>query len=417
MKQIERFYIKTFTNPSGADVWRVMGYKPDGVQVRLNFQTQAEALAKKNELETEALGMPVSTSMRSTRLTDAQLTEAEAVFQRLGDRSLTKAVDFYLANYSNPITRIRVDEAYARYTLEKKGSQLRPRTLQTQRSRLKRLVTLHGAEFVDAVTTDMLRPLVYRTPGQAACTTNGNRSVLRSFFEWCVRMTYRASNPVVFSRAVTEDNEDPAILSLEQVKRVLWEAHTYKDGALARYVAQSLFAGLRPRETSVIPERQINLPQKRIKVKGRQAKLRQRRTVPMEDNLVAWNLCHRKRSLYPKNWRRHFDAVRRLAGFRVEKAHDDKARPMWAPDVLRHTALSYYYGRCKDENLTAAWAGNSPAVLHKHYRDDVTPEDVAEYWKITPETLEAEMANTNAAKTEAAVAALQKPHQPSELAA
>jgi hypothetical protein len=399
MKQIERFYVKTFTNPSGAQAWRVMGYRPGGVQVRLNFKTQAEALAKKNELEVEALGMPVSAALRSTRLTDAQLTEAEGAFQRLGDRSLTAMVDFWLANYKESTIQVQIAEACDRFLFEMKGSNLRPRTIQDLRSRLKLLRVRCGSVFVDKITTDTLRPLVYRKTGQSPHTTNGNIRVLSWFFNWCLRMKYASQNPVLFRQAEADDSEDPEILSLPQVKSLLWAAHTYKNGVMARYVAQSLFAGLRPRETSLVPERQIDLTKKRIKIKGPQAKLRQRRTVAIEDNLVVWNLCHRKRPVYPRNWRRHFDAVRRLAGFRVEKADKDETRPAWASDVLRHTALSYHYGRCKDENQTAAWAGNSPAVLHKHYRDDVSAEEVAEFWRITPETLAAEMEKSNITQT------------------
>jgi hypothetical protein len=40
----------------------------------------------------------------------------------------------------------------------------------------------------------------------------------------------------------------------------------------------------------------------------------------------------------------------------------------------------------KNEALTAAEMGNSPAVIFHHYRALVTPEAAEKYWKLMPET-------------------------------
>jgi hypothetical protein len=89
------------------------------------------------------------------------------------------------------------------------------------------------------------------------------------------------------------------------------------------------------------------------------------------------------------NWRRDFDAVRRIAGFQVG-ADDGDERQIWFADVLRHTALSNFYAICQDAKLTAAWAGNSVDTLHKHYRANVPRHEAEVFWAITPELLETE---------------------------
>jgi hypothetical protein len=67
---------------------------------------------------------------------------------------------------------------------------------------------------------------------------------------------------------------------------------------------------------------------------------------------------------------------------------DDPGRPAvvqeWPHNALRHSFGSYSYGKSKSENLTAAEMGNSPAVVFKHYRALVKPEDVTAYWAIRP---------------------------------
>ena len=79
----ERFTIKKSTNPSGEQVWRVEGRMPDGHRVRLNFPDHADAIAKKAELELEALNQPVTLSLKRTRLpyrdaaADARLPRAD----------------------------------------------------------------------------------------------------------------------------------------------------------------------------------------------------------------------------------------------------------------------------------------------------------------------------------------------------
>ena len=52
-----------------------------------------------------------------------------------------------------------------------------------------------------------------------------------------------------------------------------------------------------------------------------------------------------------------------------------------------HSFGSYNFEKSKSENLTAVEMGNSPAVIFKHYRALVKPEDAALYWQITPETV------------------------------
>ena len=41
---------------------------------------------------------------------------------------------------------------------------------------------------------------------------------------------------------------------------------------------------------------------------------------------------------------------------------------------------------------TASWAGNSPNVIHRHYKALVKEADAKEFWEITPATVKSQIA-------------------------
>ncbi len=98
MKQENPYVISEFTNPSGKIVFQLYA-RIDGKRFRKNFPTRAEANAERQILGIQYLQ---ETEMRvaATRLADAQLREAEAVFARVTgqSRALSFYVDFALSN-------------------------------------------------------------------------------------------------------------------------------------------------------------------------------------------------------------------------------------------------------------------------------------------------------------------------------
>ena len=98
-----------------------------------------------------------------------------------------------------------------------------------------------------------------------------------------------------------------------------------------------------------------------IIVKGAKAKTRQRRVVTISDNLRTWLSPHRKTS----------GPITLLAGKRWHAALGEAAQAATAPmsmNILRHTFGSYHFALHRNENLTAAEMGNSPAMVFRHYR-------------------------------------------------
>ena len=56
----------------------------------------------------------------------------------------------------------------------------------------------------------------------------------------------------------------------------------------------------------------------------------------------------------------------------------------WPYNVLRHSFISYRIALVKSADQVALEAGNSPAIIFKHYRELVTEEQAREWFGVMP---------------------------------
>ena len=94
-----------------------------------------------------------------------------------------------------------------------------------------------------------------------------------------------------------------------------------------------------------------------------------RRVIPIPDKLAAWlqPLPRRGKVLPHQSLHRQTTALARSLGMD------------WPGNVLRHSFISYRIAVVKSADQVALEAGNSAAIIFKHYRELVT-EDVATEW-------------------------------------
>jgi site-specific recombinase XerC len=398
MSKKERFYIKTFTNPSGAKCYRVQGRMPDGKMIRKNFGVYDEALAAKQAFEVQALNLENTIRLVNTRLTPGQMSEAEAAFrvldkaaardQRFKDLPLLQILDFGLKNYRDPSCEAVVSDAVQEFMEAKEKENHRPRTISNLRSRLNPILAQVGDKLVSQITFQDLHAIVYEE-GLHGLTQRNRLSVAKGFFSWCLRKGYCADNPANAVNLPAYDEEEPEILSLPEVVSLLKAASEFKRGKLVPYVAIGLFAALRPAELGRITWNRISLESQLIRLGGKIAKKRQRRNVELSSNLIQWLRPHVGRDIVPPNWRRDFDAIRRIAGFRgsVDKRQIDERLKPWPTDVIRHTSISAHFALHEHEGKTARWAGNTPDVVHTHYKGLTTMEEAGAFWSLSPDNL------------------------------
>jgi hypothetical protein len=114
-----------------------------------------------------------------------------------------------------------------------------------------------------------------------------------------------------------------------------------------------------------------------IEVKAAESKTRSRRLIPVCPSLAGWLQPYRGRVglVWPKGYdMRHED----FGDLRMELEIPDRR------NGLRHSFISAHFAAHSDENLTTAQAGNSPAIVHKHYKGLLTKAEGEKWFAVAP---------------------------------
>jgi integrase len=393
----EPIYVIPFENASGSTSWRVSGMHK-GKQVRENYKTEAEAMARKDELMLEHANLESSVVRRPTRLTEEQIKDAEMSAEAMGGRPTMMAVRFFLENYRDPVNKIAVQSAYDRFIAEKRLNNLRADSIRNLEVRVGFLRRTHGKQLVSDILPEHLRELIF-TGKRSAVTSDNVRRALSSFFTWAVEHKFCASSPMTAIKPVKLERDEPEILTVAQARNLIEKAAAYKEGVVLPYIALGLFAGVRPTELARLTWDCIDLEAGTVTIGAKLAKMCQRRIVEMvcvtqkdkegkqvtlPANLIGWLTPHavKKTPIRGVNWRKDFDGVKAAAGWGTKSEKQPDLKP-WTQDIMRHTAISNHLAYFQHEGKTAPWAGNSPDIVQRHYKGLVKQAEAAEFWGIT----------------------------------
>lgn len=387
--------------------YQLDGYRPDGRRPRPRVKTLREAYERRDEILAEDCKLDAQRVPNTTWLKAQQLRDAEAAILCLGPLfpderwPLCRAAHFAKRETNHgephdgeangeakPTKAERISQLLEPFLAQKKADGDRPDTIRNLRSRIG-LLWRHLADPVPGeVTRKDLESVLDR--GVDSTTADNDRRAWSTFFTWCMEQAppLCSENPAAKnrqSRRPTRDEKEPIALALRQVRRLLIAAARFKDGELVPYIVFGLFCGLRPREAARLLRKYIFMKHKGIRIPAAIAKLRQKRTVEMPPVALAWLRLFLKRGVapFPKNWRKKFHQVKRAAGFGTPTEDDPKLTP-WPQNALRRTAISNRLADTGDENTTADWAGTSPEMIHKYYKDLVWPADSKVFWGLTP---------------------------------
>ena len=481
--------LREITESKAGYSWKtylVQGWREDdGRHGRKRFKTREEAEAFISTKGVELANADTSLHSVVTRLSKAQVEEAEGAFTRLAGRyTLGDAVDYFLRTFAQPDTPVPLDNARDAVLDARERDGVRPRSLVQLRSTLGQFIgfaTLHllpaelrpeidrvraelgsahaaplpdvlralpaavrdaarkAAEGVETVRDLLLRPgldpavrdavasardaiesrrrpadreiaaaLVAQVKGAkvpavheittpdvesflrgirtkdgtgsaSRKTWNNARADLHTFLGWCADKQRRwcAENPVAAVAKFKLGRGVPHVLNVAQARELMAYSATYEGGAMAKYFALALFAGLRSGPDGELlklakhPDRAklLDLARGVIHVQPEISKTHQYRQTTIRPALHQW-LTRFDGDIWPTNADRMVKHIRA----KFDLAHD----------VLRHSFFSYVVAAEKSVERAALEGGNTESILRRHYLNLANTDEAEDFWRIMP---------------------------------
>jgi integrase len=321
-------------------------------------------------------------------ISDALRAEAVQCSSKLGEvgHSLTDATKFFLAHLQAQTKSISVTAAMELLIKSRRAAGLSKRYCQDLRLRLSRF----SKDFEKTVSAISARDIDGWLEGLAVApgTRNTFRRDIRTLFSYCERHGYCQTNEAKKTERAKDIDSPAEILTVAQTIALLNAC----DHDILPYVAISLFAGLRAAEVQKLDWSEIDFDSGLIEVTAAKSKTRQRRHVPIAENLAAWirPLAKLRGPVAPTALRKRFDKCRRDAGFGTSRVVTRKGRKVgaklgkWPQNAMRHSYGTYRLEQSHDAARVSLEMGNSPHMVFAHYRQLVKPKDAERYWKIAP---------------------------------
>jgi integrase len=214
----------------------------------------------------------------------------------------------------------------------------------------------------------------------SAKSRNDRRATVKMFLTWAARNDYLPVNHRLFeadgmAREIVEAAETD-FYRPDELQRLLDEAAADLQPALA--IAG--LAGLRGEEIIRLDWADVWRVAGYIEITAGKSKTRQRRLVEICPALAAWLKPCRKKSgkVFPGGVHVYQRGFLKLRG---ELKIPDRR------NGLRHAFCTYHFALHNNENLTAAQAGNSPAMIHAHYKGLATKADAEKWFSVMPKKL------------------------------
>ena len=368
--------------------WQVDYGVRNGKRVQRSFNSKE--LAKGDVNEHLAHESSEQRDIRNNAVTLCHLTQHERidvlealdVLKRMA--SLREAATFFITHHSGPRASRSVQELFADYKEVKRKANCREWHLRTIEYRIGKFAETFGQRKVAEITTDQIGRWLEeyqsnRGKPLGPVSRNNFLAYLNAFFNFAMKKGYSSINPVEQIDRVHFDRTEIAILTPDEVRRLLFAARTHAL-ALVPYLAIAVFAGVRPTELQRLTWEHVNFDLRYIHIGGGISKVRNERYIDMEDVLIKWlEPCWQTSGPIapqdPYTFTKLFNRVRKEAGL----------KDVWSPDSLRHTYASYHAARYERKDKTAMMMGNSVKMLDRHYRRPLHRSDTTEFWNIAPD--------------------------------
>jgi integrase len=373
--------IRQTQNGHGGLFWRVrLGRKftKAGIVTR-NFKSFEEALSfvsggphdQADGIEGRRLKFGQSI-LELSQLELCEAREAIGALREAGIGSLSEAVKFFI-KHNVPAARMPMAHAIKAFVGAKQAAGRVERHVDALR---RRMLSLASSARVSLVA-DLSRSHVEKWLGELEVAPITKANALRDvriFARFCRLRGWMPHDPLAGVERPRVIAAEAGIVTPSQGKSMLFAA----DPSILASLAIKLFAGLRSSEVRGLDWQDITCSH--IIVRASNAKTRSRRAVDIADNLAQWLAPLRQ----PRG------AVVRLTEElwhkRIRQAAEAVGMGRPPHNFARHSFGTYHYALHQDEAKTAAALGNTPALVHRHYRALATSVEAAEFFAILPPT-------------------------------
>jgi integrase len=332
----------------------------------------------------------------------AAITEFIEASSKLGGRTLADAVDGYLRTVVT-VQRKDIKAAVEEFLLtdatrakasEGQRAQLSAKYAYNRRIQLNKFADTHPNTALCELTKAHLDLFISTLAEQKTKSRNGRkassaksrnhyRAAIRQFLQWAVRKDYLSVSHRLGEadglRPERANTAEVAFYSPDEFAALL----KVENETMRPLIAIGGLAGLRTAELLRLDWSDVWRVPGHIEITAGKSKTRQRRLVEICPALAKWlEPCRSNKS--GKIWTGHeitfqqkfveLCATAKVGAKSVERKHNG----------LRHSFCSFHLAKNSNENLTAAQAGNSPAMIHGHYKGLTTQADAEKWFKVLP---------------------------------
>ncbi len=317
--------------------------------------------------------------------------------KRLDGRPMGEAIDGFLTTVAN-VTRKDIGEAVGEFlkadaprtkASDGQRAQLSAKYAYNRKIQLEKFAAMFPGTAICDLSKSHLDKFIEslgelktksRNKRKAASPKSRNhyRAAVRQFLQWAVRKDYLPLTHRLLEadglRPEHANTADVHYYTPNELAALLKAA----DDTMRPLVAIGGLAGLRTAELLRLDWADVWRVAGHIEITAGKSKTRQRRLVEICPALAAWLEPYRIRE-NGKLWTGHEISFQHALVALCEQSEVKRKT-----NGLRHSFCSYHFAFHANENLTAAQAGNSPAMVHGHYKGLATKAEAEKWFNVMP---------------------------------
>jgi integrase len=369
------FYTLTYIGTSG----RVRETFMDLEEARREANTRAATLAQ-GDLEALKLtgrerqifvGAAEALLPTGISLDIAARTFARA-FEILGGDQIIEAAKFFKRHDEAGLPDITVTEAVSRFAEAKAAEGVSRFYRRDIRSILGRLAQSFQCNLKD-ISADELTSYLQRLKTSGTARNNHRRLIVSLFNHakgqgWLNKAEATAADALGTAKVKDKPVE---IYTPAEMSAML----SHADTELVPWFVMIGFCGIRREELAKgLAWEHVDFQRGCIIVPAAIAKTGRKRKIDLADNAKAWLSAYAGRTgeIFKIDPRKRLARLTAASGVQ------------WKQNALRHSFCSYRMEACRNAGQVALEAGNSPAVILRHYFEIVHTEDANAWWSIMP---------------------------------